>query len=122
MARTVLTDELWAQLQNTMKQHGCYITPNTRIILIQTVGQAGCLIADKGYNSNAIIKEAARKQGIHPVIPKRRTAKGANIGFDRYLYKLRHLIENLFARLKQFRSIATRYEKNALSGLYDYSR
>ena len=76
MARTVLTDELWAQLQNTMKQHGCYITPNTRIILIQTVGQAGCLIADKGYDSDAV-REAARKQGIHiPLSPNARRQKG----------------------------------------------
>ena len=80
--------------------------------LIQMIGQAGYLIADKGYDSDAI-REAARKRCIHPVIPTRRRAKGANIGFDRYLYKLRHLIENLFARLKQFRSIATRYEKLA---------
>lgn len=96
-----------------MKQHGCYITPNTRIILIQTVGQAGCLIADKGYDSDAVSEAARKQQGIHPVIPKRKMAKGANIGFDSYLYKLRHLIENLFARLKQFRSIAARYEKLA---------
>lgn len=33
MARTALTDELWEQLQNVMKQHGCYITKNTRIIM-----------------------------------------------------------------------------------------
>ena len=33
MARTILTDKLWAQLQNTMKQHGCYITPNTHTIM-----------------------------------------------------------------------------------------
>ena len=36
-----------------------------------------------------------------------------NPDFDSYLYKLRHLVENAFARLKQFRSIATRYEKLA---------
>ena len=35
------------------------------------------------------------------------------IELDSYLYKLRHLVENMFARLKQFRSIATRYEKLA---------
>ncbi len=81
------------QRQNTMKQHGCYITPNTRIILIQTVGQAGCLIADKGYDSDAVSEAARKQQGIHPVIPKRRTVKGANIGFDRYSYKLKHLFD-----------------------------
>ena len=40
-------------------------------------------------------------------------AKQPNPDFDSYLYKLRHLVENMFARLKQFRSIATRYEKLA---------
>ena len=75
MARTVLTDELWAQLQNTMKQHGCYITPNTRIILIQTVGQAGCLIADKGYNSDAV-REAARNRVSIPLSPNAGWQKG----------------------------------------------
>ena len=33
MARIALTDELWAQLQHTMKQHGCYITKNTRTVM-----------------------------------------------------------------------------------------
>ncbi len=33
MARIVLTDELWQQLQEVMKQHGCYITKNTRTIM-----------------------------------------------------------------------------------------
>ena len=33
MARIALTDELWEQLQHTMKQHGCYITKNTRIVM-----------------------------------------------------------------------------------------
>ena len=33
--------------------------------------------------------------------------------FDRHLYKARHLIENFFARLKQYRAIATRYDKTA---------
>ena len=33
MARIALTDELWEQLQHTMKQHGCYITKNTRLVM-----------------------------------------------------------------------------------------
>lgn len=50
---------------------------------------------------------------IQAIIPKRRNSVDkANAGFDKYLYKIRHLIENLFARLKQFTSIATRYDKS----------
>jgi len=50
---------------------------------------------------------------IQAVIPKRRNAiDKSNSSFDKYLYKIKHLIENLFVRLKQFRSIATRYDKS----------
>jgi len=40
-------------------------------------------------------------------------SKKPNPEFDSYLYKMRHLVENLFARLKHYRSIATRFEKLA---------
>lgn len=43
------------------------------------------------------------------VIPSRRMARD----YDRHLYQARHLIENYFAKLKQYRAIATRYEKTA---------
>lgn len=51
--------------------------------------------------------------GMIPVIPTRANTKQSNPEFDSYLYKLRHLVENVFARLKHFRSIATCYEKLA---------
>jgi transposase len=44
------------------------------------------------------------------VIPPKRHRKDQR-GYDRELYKARHLIENFFAKLKQFRAIATRYDK-----------
>ena len=53
------------------------------------------------------------EHGMKAIIPKRKKAKQPNPDFDSYLYKLRHLVENAFARLKQFRGIATRYEKLA---------
>ena len=46
------------------------------------------------------------------VIPSRVTNKQPR-EYDRHLYKARHLIENFFARLKQYRAIATRYDKTA---------
>jgi len=76
------------------------------------IAQADYFSADKGYDSEAI-RDKARKHGMTPVIPKRKNAKQPNPDFDGYLYKLRHLVENIFARLKHFRSIATRYEKLA---------
>ncbi len=57
--------------------------------------------------------ETIKTSGAEPVIPPRSNRK-THRAFDRHKYKARHLIENLFARLKQFRRIATRYEKLAL--------
>jgi len=50
---------------------------------------------------------------MNPVIPRKSNSKKPNPEFDSHLYRLRHLVENLFARLKHFRSIATRFEKLA---------
>ncbi len=54
--------------------------------------------------------------GVTPVIPPKanRTEKR---DYDKYLYRLRHLIENAFLRLKQWRSIATRYAKSTATFL-----
>lgn len=80
--------------------------------LITKIGEAEHFIADKGYDSEAI-REQARAAGMNPVIPRKSNSKKSNPEFDFHLYKLRHLVENLFARLKHFRSIATRFEKLA---------
>jgi transposase len=73
------------------------------------------LLADRGYDTNAILEQAA-KQGMVPVIPPRKHRK-VQREYDRYLYKLRHLIENAFLHLKRWRGIATRYAKNTASFL-----
>ena len=80
--------------------------------LIEKVAGAHYFIADKGYDSESI-RTHAREASIVPVIPRRSNSEKANPEFDSYLYKLRHLVENLFAKLKHFRSIATRFEKLA---------
>jgi transposase len=69
------------------------------------------LIADKSYDSDAIRNDLAAR-GIEPVIPPRATRKGP-IAYDRQAYQRRNLIERCVNRLKQFRRIATRYEKTA---------
>lgn len=46
-----------------------------------------------------------------PVIPRKNNSKIGNDDMDWGLYKYRHLVQNIFARLKHFRSIATRYDK-----------
>lgn len=67
-------------------------------------------IADKGYDSS-VIRDKIRSRNSYSVIPKKRNSKTGNDDLDWHLYKLRHLVENAFARLKHFRSIATRYDK-----------
>jgi transposase len=78
--------------------------------LINKIRLAENLIADKGYDSEAI-REQVRQTGMNPVIPRKPNSTKPNNEFDAHLYKQRHLVENLFARLKHFRSIATRFEK-----------
>ena len=73
------------------------------------------LLADKGYDSDAIV-EQAKKQGMNAVIPPRKNRKEQR-AYDKHLYKHRHLVENAFLHLKRWRGIATRYTKNLLSFL-----
>ena len=74
---------------------------------------AALLIADKGYDSTAIIQQA-QHQGMEAVIPPRKNRKDQR-AYDKHLYKLRHLVENAFLHLKRWRGIATRYAKNLKS-------
>jgi len=73
------------------------------------------LIADKGYDSDAIVEQAGR-QGMQAQIPPRKNRK-AQRDYDKHLYRQRHLVENAFLHIKQWRGIATRYAKNLPSFL-----
>lgn len=73
------------------------------------------LLADKAYDTNALL-EACAKQGMKAVIPSKRNRKTPR-KHDEYLYRHRHLVENAFLWLKRWRGIATRYAKNAQSFL-----
>lgn len=65
---------------------------------------------DKGYDSD-LFRIDILEAGSTPIIPTKSNSKRKNPGFHRSKYKKRHKIENLFARLKHFRGIATRYDK-----------
>lgn len=80
--------------------------------LIDKIKAAQHIIADKGYDAE-VIRERIRQAGAIPVIPRKSNSHKVNPEFDSHLYRQRHLVENLFARLKHFRSIATRFEKLA---------
>lgn len=71
------------------------------------------IVADKGYDSDALVA-AITKQGSQAVIPPRSNRLTPRT-FDRHIYKSRNLIERFFGRIKQFRRIATRYDKLASS-------
>lgn len=71
------------------------------------------IIADKGYDSNDIRKHLNDRQ-IVPIIPMRRNRK-IIIQIDDHIYALRNLIERCFAKLKQSRRLATRYDKTSIS-------
>jgi transposase len=72
---------------------------------------ADYVIADKGYDAGWIRSVVLENQGC-PVIPQRRGSAQPNPHYDKAIYKSRHVIENLFAKMKQWRAVATRYEKN----------
>lgn len=76
---------------------------------------ADYLLADRGYDSNAII-EQAKASSMIPVIPPKKNRRERR-EYDKDLYKLRHLVENAFLHLKRWRGIATRYAKNSASFL-----
>ena len=69
------------------------------------------LIADRGYDANSL-RARLRDQGTIPVIPGRRNRKRP-IQYDERRYRDRWRIEAMFCRLKDFRRIATRYDKLA---------
>jgi transposase len=85
--------------------------------LIEAAGRFEKLIADKGYDTNAI-RTLIASRGAEAVIPSTTTRRTA-IPYDQDAYRARNLVERLWCRLKDWRRIATRYDKlarNFLSG------
>lgn len=69
------------------------------------------MIADKGYDADALV-ERIKAQQAEAIIPPRSNRKTPR-DYDRHRYKARNLVERFFNQLKQFRRVATRYEKLA---------
>ena len=78
---------------------------------LPSLPEARELVADRGYDS-AWFRAALAERGIAPCIPSTRSRKRP-IPYDRTLYRQRHRIENAFGRLKDWRRIATRYDRCA---------
>ena len=78
--------------------------------------EAPTLLADKAYDADKRVIELLEAAGKIAVIPSKSNRKNPRI-YDKMLYEARHLIENFFCWAKQFRAIATRYDKTATNFL-----
>ena len=78
--------------------------------LIASLPKVDYVIADRGYDSQSL-RDQIINQGATPVLPRKRNTTVGNDDIDWCLYRYRHLVENVFARLKHYRAIATRYDK-----------
>ena len=79
--------------------------------MLSVLPEADVLIADKGYDSDRF-RSALNNLDIQPCIPGRSNRKEP-VKYDTRLYKQRNLIERMFGRLKDWRRIATRYDRCA---------
>jgi transposase len=79
------------------------------------------VIADRGYSFEGC-RQLLRRRGISHTIPERKDQKehraarpGRRPSFDREVYRRRNVVERCVGQLKQWRSVATRYEKRAVN-------
>jgi transposase len=86
--------------------HDCKVAPE----FVAQLPDADYTIADKGYDKEAL-REIIKAKNSIPIIPRKSNSIIGNDNMDWALYKHRHLVENIFARIKHFRAIATRYDK-----------
>ena len=80
-------------------------------IMLPALPAARELLADRGYDSTRF-RAALLERGIVPCIPSTRSRK-VELPYDKTLYRQRHRIENMFGRIKDWRRIATRYDRTA---------
>ena len=78
--------------------------------LVERTPESVYVIADKGYDGE-YLRWVIEECGSIAVIPRKENSKIGNNDLDQWVYKQRHLVENVFARLKHFRAIATRFDK-----------
>jgi len=86
------------------------------VLLEALLDQIQALLADKAYAARARLLDRLEQHKVEAVIPPKSKQKKL-WEFDRDKYRWRHLIENFFAKLKQYRGIATRYDKRACAFL-----
>ena len=77
--------------------------------LLNSLPDAAWLLADRGYDADWF-REALIKKGTRPCIPGRKSSS-KTIRYDKRRYKRRNRIESMFGRLKDWRRVATRYDR-----------
>ena len=80
-------------------------------LLLGALPKAKSFLGDRGYDADWL-RAALINKGIEPCIPPKKNRKNP-MPYDKTLYKQRHKIENMFAKLKDWRRIATRYDRCA---------
>jgi transposase len=85
------------------------------IAMLEALQPDTILLADRAYDSDVIRSLAAHKQAWANIPPKKN--RTGRFSFSQWVYKQRNLIERYFNKLKQFRGIATRYDRDPLNFL-----
>ena len=78
--------------------------------LIERTPKSRYTIADKGYDGE-YLRWVIKETNSRPVIPRKSNSRIGNDDLNKFVYKQRHKVENIFARLKHFRSLAMRFDK-----------
>jgi transposase len=78
--------------------------------MLEGLGQGQILLADRGYDSDALCARLTRRGAWGNIKPMPGRVKVAT--FSAYLYRFRNLVERFFNKLKRFRAVATRFEKH----------
>ena len=95
----------------TIKLTGAHAADSPHLPELIAGVETKAVLADKGYDSDANRKRI-RGQGAEPCIPPRKN-RTEPIEYDRHLYRERSVVELFFGRIKQYRRVATRYDKKA---------
>ena len=102
---------------------GFHLTPGqacdrdgSDVLLPDILGSIEAFLADKAYDAQERVLNLLEKAGVKIVIPPK-SNRTQQRDYDKDMYQARHLIENFFAKLKQYRALATRYDKRAVAFL-----
>ena len=90
---------------------GGHVHDSTQAEILLKEIEPQAVLADKAYDTNALLECIAMKKAKAVIPPKENRKEQRE--FDRYHYRSRNLVERFFAHIKQFRRVATRYDKLA---------